>query len=239
MKRENPWDYLQQRDVDHLGAVIQDHDEQRRWSRAMFLAGQLPWAWAQAKVVRRLMYEAMDLRPGDRVLCIGEGLDTCGFREEIAKRIGPEGTIEAYEIMDTARENLAAGGNGQWDYRYTEAYEDNSFDLVTFPQGIHHAREWESVARDVVRVLKPGRPVVLCEARFGPLYEQAIQSHILIEAVFLKIRQRLGYFEDELIDYGPADLDRAFAGLLEQIEVFEWKGFLLYHGRKPLQTSGD
>lgn len=234
MKRETPWDYLQQRDIDHLGDVIADPVEQQRWSRAMFLGGQLPWAWAQADVVRRLMYEAMELRQGDRVLCVGEGLDTSGFREEIERRIGPDGHLEAYEIMDTAREHLAAGGNGQWPYRYTEQYEDNSFDLVTFPQGIHHAVEWNTVARDVVRVLKPGRPVVLSEARFGPLYEEAIKSHILIEAIFLKIRQRLGYFEDELIDYSPEQLNEAFGDLLENIKIFEWKGFLLYHGRKPV-----
>ena len=228
----NPWDYLQPRDIKVLGEVIKDPVEQARWARAMFLGGQLPYVWDHAREFKDLMYRSMDLRFGDKVLCVGEGIDTCGFEREISARIGESGELICYEIMDEARLRLDRGESGQWRYNYSEKYPDAYFDAVVFPQGIHHAVDWCDIASDFIRVLKPGRPVVLAEARFGPEYERAIESHVLIYALFRKLRTALGYFTEGFIDFGPQDLEKAFSQLLDGVNWFEWKGFLLYHGKR-------
>ena len=84
----NPWDWMQPHDIARFGAVIGDPKEQERWCRAVMLGG-LPYMWNKAGVVREMIYDKLALRAGDKVLVIGESLESCGFIDDINARIGP------------------------------------------------------------------------------------------------------------------------------------------------------
>ena len=84
----NPWDWMQPHDVKRWGEVIMDRAEQQRWCRAVMLGG-LPYMWRKtAATVRELAYEKLELRSGDKVLIIGESVESCGFIDDIRARIG-------------------------------------------------------------------------------------------------------------------------------------------------------
>jgi hypothetical protein len=68
----DPWDMIQPRDLRRMGEIVGDRKEQVRWSRAVMLAGALPYMWRhKPAVMRAFMYDRLDLRKGDRVLILG------------------------------------------------------------------------------------------------------------------------------------------------------------------------
>lgn len=77
------------------------------------MLGGLPYMWNKASVVRNMVYDKMALRPGDKVLVIGESLESCGFIDDIRARIGPSGELRAIDITDEARGNYFSGKRGR------------------------------------------------------------------------------------------------------------------------------
>ena len=64
--------------------------------------------WRKAEIARKLIYDRLELRDGDKVLVIGEGIEPCGFVEDIRACIGPTGEIKVFDITDEARDNYIA-----------------------------------------------------------------------------------------------------------------------------------
>src|SRR3974390_2230073 len=77
MNFDDPWAWMQPYYARRFGEVILDKKEQERWCRAVLLGG-LPFMWRKAKVARDLIYDRLELRPGAKVLIIGESLAPCG-----------------------------------------------------------------------------------------------------------------------------------------------------------------
>ena len=71
MKNEDPWAWMQPYDVRRFGEVILDKREQERWCRAVLLGG-LPFMWRKAEAARNVIYDRLELRPGDRYRTIDE-----------------------------------------------------------------------------------------------------------------------------------------------------------------------
>jgi hypothetical protein len=241
------WDYIQERDKKLLGDIITNKEEQRRWSRAIFLAGGLPYIWDRAEDFRKVMYDALELRRGDKVLIFGEMLDACGFLEEVKKRLDGEGEVHAHEMAEMGRGLVTAtGGKGpgvrgpaQWQYAFTEKYANEYFDAVFVPQGAHHNLDWAITSRDVARVLKKGRRVVMGEAAIGlsPDFVAAVHSDVHLEALWKKIRVGMGSSPETVWEFtqpSPEDLEKAFnsSGLYTEMHSFVWKGMILFHARK-------
>jgi SAM-dependent methyltransferase len=237
MPNDNPWNYLQPNDVERFGPVILDPAEQKRWSSALFLGG-LSYMWQKSTALRDLIFVHLALKPGDRVLLLGEALEGSHFPPDIQSRIG-DGELVSIDIIEEARNAMIQrrfGRNGKlgtWEYTYTHATPDAHYDAVLVMQGIGHSDDWTVTGKELLRVLKPGGPLMLTEIGFGPQFFAALEMDLHVEYIFRKIvagRQR------ELGDaayYSIAELQAAFAGLLTDTGSFSWRSADLFWGRKP------
>lgn len=238
MSGDNPWDYLQPNDVERFGSVILDRAEQKRWSSALFLGG-LSYMWQKATALRDLIFLHLHLKPGDKVLLLGEALEGSKFPGDILAQIGPSGELVCVDFIEDARNAMIErkfGRNGKlgtWEYTYTHATLDDIYDAVFVMQGIGHSDDWTITGQELLRVLKPGGALLLAEIGFGPQFFGALQMDLHVEYIFRKIvagRQR------ELGDaayYSIDELQAALGPMLDNVGSFSWRSADLFWGAKP------
>lgn len=238
----SPWAWFQPWDLQAFGEVIRDEAEQRRWSQAVFLGG-LPWMWRKARVMRELIYDRLELRPGDRVLLLGEAIEASGFADDVRDRVGPEGDVRVVEIIEEARAHYRAGDRGRggqlatWRYDYVADVADATFDCIAVLQGVQHADDWREAGAELLRTMRPGRRIVLAEIAFGPRFAERVRADVHIEYVFQKLFERVGWHYRDFPYHGCERLLDAFAGLVDEPEAFDWRGIELFWGRKPDPTT--
>ena len=237
MENEDPWRWMQPYDVRRFGEVIMDPAEQERWCRAVLLGG-LPFMWRKAEVARHLIYDRLELRAGDKVLIIGECVESCGFIDDMRARIGPSGEIKVFDITDEARDNYIAkrkGRGGQlatWQWTYTRDIPDGYFDCATCLQGVQHTDDWRETGAEMLRTMKRGRNIVLAEIAYSPETRMKIELDMHIAYVFDKLLARVGWRLEDFPYYSPQDLEHAFSGLVTDPDSFVWKGIEVFWGRK-------
>jgi SAM-dependent methyltransferase len=232
--KKTPWDFIGEEEKRLLGDVITDRDEQTRWCKAMVF-GTLPFMWREkAAVVRDLGYDKLDLRPGARVLLLGECLRICGFVDDIRERIGPSGEIHEIDITNEARGAYLAGRKGRggqlatWEWRYTQDLPSGSFDSVAVMQATQHTDNWTETGRELLRLLKPGRPLLISEITISPRMRMTAELDLHLEAWLEKIFSRIGWPLDQTPYYSLDDLQRAFAGLADAPECLSWRGLEMF-----------
>lgn len=240
--KRGPWGYIQPWDVAALGPTIKDPAEQKRWARVIMLGG-LPYMWRElAAPMNTIIYSLLEVKPGDRVLVIGESVEPCGWAEDFRRLVGPSGEVRVVEILEDARAAYDAkkvGRNGKlacWRWSYTQEIADASYDVVAVMQAVQHADDWREIGADLIRVLKPGRRLVLAEIFiFGDPFWARMEADLHLTYWVHKMTQYFPPFDPRQTPYySPQGLHAAFAGLLEQPENIEWKGLELFWGRKPL-----
>lgn len=231
----NPWDWMQPYDVRRFGEAILNPEEQARWCRAVMLGG-LPYMWHKASAVRAMIYDRLALRANDKVLLLGECLESCGFVDDVRERIGAKGEIRVVDITDEARDAYIAGKRGSggqlatWRYNYTADVPDEYFDCVAVLQGVQHSEDWRESGRELLRVMRPGRSIVLAEITFSPELRMKVELDIHIEYVFEKLFSRIGWDFDQFPYYSPAQLEAAFSGWVRGAGTFCWRGVELFWG---------
>lgn len=235
--KKSPWDWMSDEERRLLGDAVMQPEEQARWCKAIVF-GTLPYMWREkATVIRELIYDKLELKPGHRVLLLGECLRVCGFVDDINERIGPAGTIHEVDITSEARGAYLAGKRGRggqlatWQWRYTEQLPDRHFDSVAVMQATQHADDWTDVGRELLRVLKPDRPIVLAEITLGPHLKAKAATDVHLEAWIEKIFSRIGWSLDETPYYSPEDLVKAFDGMVSSPQTFTWRGIELFWAR--------
>ena len=234
----DPWELIQPRDIRRMGDVIMKREEQERWSRAVMLAGALPYMWRhKAAVVREFMYDKLQLKTGDKVLILGEVVEGSGFSDDIRQQTGPKGEIRIIDITDEARDayfNKRRGSGGQlatWRYNYTTEIPDEYFDCVAVLQAVQHTDDWTATAKELLRVMKRGRNILLAEITFKNINEYAALD-LHLEYWLEKMFSRVGIPRDEFPYYSPKELLQAFSGLATDAEVFAWRGLELFWATK-------
>ncbi|MFZ0722294.1 MAG: methyltransferase domain-containing protein, partial [Xanthobacteraceae bacterium] len=155
----------------------------------------------------------------------------------IRQRIGPTGEIHEVDITNEARSAYLTdrrGRGGQlatWQWRYTQDLPGRSFDTVAVLQATQHTDDWRETGQDLLRVLKPGRPIVVTEITLSPKLKMKAELDIHIEAWIEKIFSRIGWSFDQTPYYSLADLLAAFQGLVDTPGTFEWRGIELFWAR--------
>ena len=98
-------------------------------------------------------------------------------------------------------------------------------------QATQHADDWRETGQDLLRVLKPGRPIVVAEITLSPKLKMKAELDIHIEAWIEKIFSRIGWSFDQTPYCSLPDLLGAFQGLVDMPETFEWRGIELFWAR--------
>lgn len=162
-------------------------------------------------------FSRLAVRPGDRILDIGcgSGRHTCAaYRLKGARVTGadlnPTDLKEARERL-SFHDRLGEHGGGTWCLSAADVtslpFPDACFDLVVCSEVLEHIPDHESAMREIIRVLKHGKPLVVSVPRYLPericwalsdAYFNANQGHVRI------------YRQSELIDR----LERAGARFL-------------------------
>jgi len=234
----NPWDWLQPHDYARMGEIIRDPAEQTRWCRAIMLGG-LPFMWNRAGVVKDLVYDKLALREGDKVLIIGESVESCGFVDDIRARIGSRGDIRFIDITDEARNAYFSGKRGRggqlatWHWTYTSDVADAHYDCVAVLQAVQHTDDWTETGKELLRIMKRGRTIALAEITFGPEFQMLSKLDMHLEYFVEKLFSRVGFRVEDFPYYSPGDLEKAFAGIVEKPGTFLWKGIEVFWGTKP------
>lgn len=239
----NPFDYIQDWDIERMGEGVTDPESRRSWEMAMRLAGGLPYIWQQlARPISEIAYGLLELRPGDRVLLIGEGIGPAGWDRDMRDIVGSDGVVDTIEIIREGREAVHSrrvGRNGQfgsWRWDYADGVADGAYDAVAVLQATQHCDDWEETAGELLRVLAPGRRIVLAEAVMaGDTFFSRINSDVHLRQWFDKLFEQI---DPSVIPYwsGP-EIRQAFGDRVEHPQNLEWRGIELFWGRKPIESA--
>jgi len=239
----SPWDFLVDQEIDAFGQEVKESDLQKKWGRAIFFGSNLRWCWMNALSIRQMMYGHLSTKPGDRVLVVGEFLEEIGFLPELRKRVGDTGEIASLDMVAKSRsgreQQWKTGSSAnikekhQWDYPFADKYPDDYFDLIWFPQGVHHAYSWDEIAPRFLRALKPGGQIMMAECRVpSPEFHRGIEMSGMLQCIVDKIFWAIDMTLKEMPDYSASELTRAFGDSLTDTFYLEWNGFLLFWGYK-------
>ncbi len=224
-------------DAERWGQDILDPDERRRWCMAV-LWGGLPHLWSSsAQVPRQVAVDQLDLRPGDRVLIVGEAVAGIGFDDQVRAGVTPGGEVIVHDLRGQVLDMMRAGERPQWEWTETRAYPDHHFDAVFVAQAVSHAEDWAREGAELLRVLRPGRPLVLAEIMFSDVFFSRAQADVHLEYWVRKLLEGIGESFETLVGYGQDELVAALGSGLDRLQTFEWRGVELLWGRKPQAGS--
>lgn len=217
-----------------FGEDIFDPEKRARWCGAIALGG-LPFMWThKAKVPRRVALDQLELRSGDRVYVVGEALDEIGIPDEVRGLVGPGGEVVVEDFKETVRDMFFRKEDPKWEWEDTRKYPDGHFDCVLVFQGVAHAGDWAREGAELLRVMKPGRQLVLAEIALGTSFYERVAADVHIEYVWEKLFEGMGLpFWDHLPGWEIGDVRTQLEPLLDDVDVFRWRGVDLVWGRKP------
>ena len=133
--------------------------------------------WIQAPhplITRARLREALEPRPGERVLEVGPG--TGYYALEVAEWIGPNGRLDVFdlqpEMLDHTMHRAAERGLENVVATQGDAtnlpYDDGTFDAAYLVTVLGEIPDQDAALRELRRVLKPGGRLVVGEVALDP-----------------------------------------------------------------------
>jgi hypothetical protein len=240
--RTGPWGWVQEWDIDRWGPEILDEQQREHWLGAFRIAGGLAYMWKElAPNISDIVYGLLEARPGDRVLVIGEAVEPCGWISDLQALVGDAGSVDSVEIIEEARTATFRGDRGRngkygcWQWDYTKATPEEAYDGVAIMQATQHCDDWKETGAELLRVLKPGRRIVLAEAQLsGPNFTRHANSDVHIRQWVDKLFSSFPIPAEDIPYYSPEELREAFDGSLDGVQTMEWRGIEMFWGRKPM-----
>jgi arsenite methyltransferase len=114
---------------------------------------------------RKLVYEALDAQPGDRILDAG-----CGpgfYTRELLDKVGPEGSVvgvdQSAQMLAVARRRCEGHANVAFEESDVTGLpvESEGFDRALSVQVLEYVRDFGAALAEIHRALRPGGRVVI------------------------------------------------------------------------------
>jgi SAM-dependent methyltransferase len=201
-----------------------------RFNTAAFLKPQ--------REFNRMMFVKAGVRPGGRLLLIGEALEPIRLVE-----LGRDTVAAAVEIVPLEMRHLAlAHKAGRWPvYRELSApYQDGEFDAVIAAQW-HHCDELVPEFRALARIVKPGGKLVLVDngpasSTFELAKQDVLLDYLLRQFVtwagarHVPAEQAFDYQKATWLKNTVEEIVAAAAAVLESVAAWEYKGMAMVDG---------
>ncbi len=195
----------------------------------------------------RLMYDvlnilqAMDIKPGGRVLEIGSGP---GWVTEILLALGfaVDALEPAADMVSVARERVAAAAAhyrlpGELPMRFHQttvedmAFDDGEFDAILYFDSLHHIHDEHDAIAKSFRYLKPGGCLGVVEGAWHPDFKE-------LEAGLMAEMEKYGTLENPFsVEYLDQLLDQA--GFIEVQRYVGVNGFFTHSQLAQLHHAGN
>jgi ubiquinone/menaquinone biosynthesis C-methylase UbiE len=187
----------------------------------------------QAKSSSRPQRSCDALRRGDRILIFGEAVKPIGWDQEISDRVGNNGEVVVIDIRDRVLSMMREGKPPQWAWDETKKVADHYFDCVFVGQAVAHAGDWAREGAEMLRIMKPGRRLVLAEISLGATTFSRAHADVHLEYWLRKTLEGMQIAFDGLVSWDLNHLSETLKPQLNSITTFEWRGVELLWGRKP------
>jgi SAM-dependent methyltransferase len=199
-----------------------------------YFSACLDRAGALAAIVenRRLVRDGLAVRPGDAMLDVGSGNGE--EANAIAELVGPNGRVVGVDLSsalveEARRRTPKSVANVEFSVADAHAlpFRDDEFDAVRAERTLQHVEHPEVVAREMVRVVRPGGRVAAWEPDWGLIFisgsDQAISAAVTERVVGSVRNPRIGRNLAAL--FGRAGLSEisvaARIGLWETLDAVE------------------
>lgn len=190
----------------------------------------------------QMMFTKAGVHAGERLFLLGEALETMGLVAMGQAMVTPKGEFLPIDMRYLLFEHKKSG---RWsNYReFTAPYRDAEFDGVIAAQ-THHCDELVPEISAMVRIVKPGRKVVLADN--GPVrstFELAKQD-VLLEWLLRQFVTWAGsrhvptgeafeYQKSMWLSNSPEAVFAAAKTVLDEVRLWEHKGMMIIDGVRP------
>ena len=178
------------------------------WSLAFFYAGNFLRLWNEAVEIKMALLTAGSFNEGQNVVLIGKYADDSGITSAIRSLTGENGTLKLFEVGPQFLKGFkyVEGVEGKWpkwDFDYSRDLPAASVDRIVFFGTPSHISDWQKLAKEVDRVLKPSGRIIFADINLGKdlLTPAYLDTHL--EGIITKLLSGMKLYESDLPDVGP------------------------------------